>query len=674
MKFNDVAVSMITRNEEKAIRKVIRDIKKYLPGAEIIIVDGSDDKTPAIAKSLGVQVIRQFPPKGFGTALKKALLTPEREIIVTLDCDDTYPVEDAPLLIEKIRDGYDVVGTTRIDKNGKPKHMPWPNYLANKLFNVVASCIFLRRIQDVHSGMRAYKRSVLHLIPWGKSGHLLPGLNMVPSGEKGFALPVELLLKPISHGYKVTEVPIDYRERVGVTKLEKLSSVVWTFLRILNSRFKNKKSVLFTGIVSIILLLLFFFHFNNLYKYSYLWGFDAAAHTQFIEHINTQKKLPADKNYASSNPPLYYLTASWIYTYFPNMKVLQLFSFLLYILDIILLHKSLQLVSKNTFLNSSILIFFSLLPVSLIFSYMIFNYPLGNFFAIVTFYLFLKSIQSKVMTNRFIIQAAIFSSLALLSSLNNLALILTSALSILLFPHYSLGKKMKSFILYGSLVMLILSPYILFKINTYNCFFCTFNKEKTELKPFNIYPSNFFVSFDPLELKEPFFQLGDMENSMWTVLHETLYTDYYNYLVTEKYTHNDYMEKNYVSTSWHYLDQRKILPSIIMNYLGIPISAFLFFVVYKSITGAVTFIMGNKKYFIDTFIAIIIVSFCSQFFIYLVTYPGFTDLSVGYLYSCLFIMCLGLAHYYSKSRRFALILSVLLAIYSLASYYTYFML
>jgi glycosyltransferase involved in cell wall biosynthesis len=53
-------------NEEKAIATVVNDIKKYAPDAEILIVDSSKDKTPEIAESLGVKVIRQFPPKGYG--------------------------------------------------------------------------------------------------------------------------------------------------------------------------------------------------------------------------------------------------------------------------------------------------------------------------------------------------------------------------------------------------------------------------------------------------------------------------------------------------------------------------------------------------------------------------------------------------------------------------------
>lgn len=218
--FQNVCVSMIAKNEEEAVAEVINNIKNYLPGAEILIVDSSEDRTAEIAKEHGARVIKQYPPKGYGPAMGKALLSPEKDIIITLDCDNTYPAEDLPKLVALINKGYDLVGTSRISK-GKPDHMPLPNYLANKLFNIAASIVFFRIIKDIHSGMRAYRRRVLHNIDW----HL-----------NASALPVELILKPIKKKYKVKEMPIDYHPRIGETTLDRWNSTVWTFKRIVKSR------------------------------------------------------------------------------------------------------------------------------------------------------------------------------------------------------------------------------------------------------------------------------------------------------------------------------------------------------------------------------------------------------------------------------------------------------
>ena len=88
-----VSVMMLTLNEEGAIAKVVEDIRRFLPEAEIIVVDSSTDRTPEIAQGLGCNVVRQFPPKGYGFAMDAGFRAASREYIITLDCDDTYPCE-----------------------------------------------------------------------------------------------------------------------------------------------------------------------------------------------------------------------------------------------------------------------------------------------------------------------------------------------------------------------------------------------------------------------------------------------------------------------------------------------------------------------------------------------------------------------------------------------------
>jgi glycosyltransferase involved in cell wall biosynthesis len=218
--FEDVAIVMITMNEEDSIQHVVRSLRCDVPGASVTIVDSSTDRTPVIAVEEDVEVVRQFPPRGYGPAMVRALGHPDRPIVVTLDCDDTYPTKCIPELVHMVRSGYDIAGTTRLAR-GKPPAMPWANYVANRLFNITASMLFLRRVRDVHSGMRAYRHEIIHDFCW---------LAEAP------ALPVELLLMPIRAGRRVREIPIVYGERIGETTLERLSSTLWTFRRILRSR------------------------------------------------------------------------------------------------------------------------------------------------------------------------------------------------------------------------------------------------------------------------------------------------------------------------------------------------------------------------------------------------------------------------------------------------------
>ena len=217
--YSDVAVVMITRNEERAIQKVIHDAMASLPGAEVFVIDGSEDATPEIARRAGATVLIE-PGGGFGPALHMALMAPKQPIVVTVDADDTYPASAFPLMVQMIRQGWDVVGTDRLGAR-PPDTMPLVNWGANQVFSRIASVRARTRLHDVHSGQRAYRASVLHSFDWVFAGP---------------AFPVDLLLWPAIAGFKVTEIPINYSERVGETKLHRWSSGVATMRRLLRRR------------------------------------------------------------------------------------------------------------------------------------------------------------------------------------------------------------------------------------------------------------------------------------------------------------------------------------------------------------------------------------------------------------------------------------------------------
>lgn len=214
-----LTVSMITMNEEGAVAKVIRDIRSVAPDAEILLVDSSKDRTAEIAQELGCRVIKQFPPQGYGPAMDRAVREAAGDIVITLDCDDTYPVEVIPRLVHLIDEGYDLVNTTRTWR--RPKAMPFANYLANRFFALGARVLHGLKTTDVHSGMRAYRKSMIDQVRWE---------------ARGAALPVDMYVIPFRRGFRVTEIPIDYRERIGQTTLHRFSSTWWTFKRLWQAR------------------------------------------------------------------------------------------------------------------------------------------------------------------------------------------------------------------------------------------------------------------------------------------------------------------------------------------------------------------------------------------------------------------------------------------------------
>jgi len=214
-----LTVSMITLNEERAVAKVVGDIRRVAPDAEIFLVDSSSDHTAEIGQELGCRVFKQFPPKGYGPAMDRAVRDASGEIVITLDCDDTYPVEAIPKLVHLIDDGWDLVNATRLAK--RPKAMPLSNYIANRVFAWTARLLHGIRTTDVHSGMRAYRKSMIDRVPWDPNGP---------------ALPVDMLIVPYRMGFRVTEIPIEYRERIGASTLQRFRSTMWTFRRLWRAR------------------------------------------------------------------------------------------------------------------------------------------------------------------------------------------------------------------------------------------------------------------------------------------------------------------------------------------------------------------------------------------------------------------------------------------------------
>jgi hypothetical protein len=97
--------------------------------------------------------------------------------------------------------------------------MPPLNRLGNHGFAILASILMGERVHDTTTGMRAYRQEVLRDIRW----------------TENTGLSAELLIRPSMRGYEVREVPINYAERLGQTKLDPLQGgrdIGWSILKV----------------------------------------------------------------------------------------------------------------------------------------------------------------------------------------------------------------------------------------------------------------------------------------------------------------------------------------------------------------------------------------------------------------------------------------------------------
>jgi len=201
-----LSVVMASKNESQSIVGMIEEIRKYSPeDTEIILVDSSTDDTPELARKLGAKVITQ-KPQGHGMALKRALNEASGDIVITSDCDLTYPMDRIPEFMKLIDEGYDLVSGCRMTQELK-KEMPWANKIANYTFALIVRVLYGINTHDVTTGMFAMKKDYAHT-EW--------------KGNR--TLPAEIIIRSDLMKKKHLEVPIAYKIRVGETTLQRWQS------------------------------------------------------------------------------------------------------------------------------------------------------------------------------------------------------------------------------------------------------------------------------------------------------------------------------------------------------------------------------------------------------------------------------------------------------------------
>ena len=194
-------------NEEKSIIKVIQDIPSIVD--EIIIVDNnSSDQTAKNAQEAGAKVLTEIK-KGYGNACLKGISyvksqTHQTDIIVFLDGDfSDYPEELTKLIAPIINDNIDFVIGARVSRFREKGSMTRPQIFGNWLATTLMSLLFNSKFTDL-GPFRAIKY------------HKLLALKME---DKTYGWTVEMQLKALKNNYSYIEIPVKYRNRIGVSKV-----------------------------------------------------------------------------------------------------------------------------------------------------------------------------------------------------------------------------------------------------------------------------------------------------------------------------------------------------------------------------------------------------------------------------------------------------------------------
>ena len=191
-------------NEEKTIAKVVDAVKKVelgKIGKEMIIVDDcSIDGTRDVLKNINDPSIKIFYHQknmGKGMAVRTGIRHSTGDFIIIQDADLEYDPNEYPKLLKPLLEKKaDVVYGSRFMKKHKARYQLY--YLGNLVISLFASILFFKRITDVETCYKVFRKDVIK--------------NIDLKAER-FDLEPEITAKVIKKGYKILEVPIWYKSR-----------------------------------------------------------------------------------------------------------------------------------------------------------------------------------------------------------------------------------------------------------------------------------------------------------------------------------------------------------------------------------------------------------------------------------------------------------------------------
>lgn len=189
----------------------------------VLVDDGSQDATRAIAEEISgkmpITIMQHDVNQGLGATIRDGLVTAARkssedDIIITMDADDTHTPGLILTMVEKIREGFDVVIASRFQKDsriiGVPFHRQLLSLCASLLFR---SLLPIKGVKDYTCGYRAYRAEVI------KNALGQYGKNFFD--RDGFECMVDILLKLRKMPLIFCEVPfiLRYDHKDGHTKM-----------------------------------------------------------------------------------------------------------------------------------------------------------------------------------------------------------------------------------------------------------------------------------------------------------------------------------------------------------------------------------------------------------------------------------------------------------------------
>jgi glycosyltransferase involved in cell wall biosynthesis len=226
----EVSIVIPCLNEENSIGIVVEKAKRAIEmmgvSGEVIVADnGSTDRSVEIALSKGARVVH-VPQKGYGNALRGGIEAARGRIIVIGDADDSYDFLEAPKLVAKIKEGYDLVVGSRFKGRILPGAMPWTSKIGNPIMTFTLNLLFKVNTSDSQSGMRAFTKEAYRKMQLQATGMEFASEMLIKAGKaklKIAEVPITLHpdkrgrpphLRPIRDGWRHLKLMLTYSPTV----------------------------------------------------------------------------------------------------------------------------------------------------------------------------------------------------------------------------------------------------------------------------------------------------------------------------------------------------------------------------------------------------------------------------------------------------------------------------
>lgn len=240
-----VYVVLPAYNEEASMPPLLNSLRdameeNFTRYQVIVVDDGSQDRTAQVAeefaREMPVLLIQHEANKGLGASIRDGLLAAlekasDRDIIVTMDADDTHAPGLIVRMVRMINEGYDVVIASRYRTESRVYGVPLLRRAMSRGASVLIRIVFpIRGVRDFTCGYRAYRASVLRAAVARYEGEFV--------NQEGFQCMVDILLKLRPMDLVFGEVPLllRYDRKGGKSKMRLWRTAGQTLLLLLRRR------------------------------------------------------------------------------------------------------------------------------------------------------------------------------------------------------------------------------------------------------------------------------------------------------------------------------------------------------------------------------------------------------------------------------------------------------